>query len=309
MRQFFRLALFVLCLSLPLSAQTSPEQSAPVQISLPETAYLGDTVEIRYIFHTDTEIFVCDDGTHEDLPTDWPAFAAQRENCTVLSASLDRFGTAYTLTLTLVAWKVGTLAFAPFSLGSYTVLLDPIEINSIVEKSGAPGFRPPSAPLVVPGTTAVLAVIAVLFLFVLAVAAFVLLHRSAVADFFVARRARRNMRAVLKKLRALALRHDDIDDHDFCAAVQHILRGYLSERFACSFAAVETGGLYAAVSAICGGALDEAQDAMMEEVLYLFNRTDYIRYAHADLPAGEKELLLSVAVDAVESIGGAHGDL
>lgn len=309
MRQFFRFALFVLCLSLPLSAQTPPEQSAPVQISLPETAYLGDTVEIRYIFHTDTEIFVCDDGTHEDLPTDWPAFAAQRERCTVLSASLDRFGTAYTLTLTLVAWKVGTLAFAPFSLGSHTVALNPIEINSIVEKSGAPGFRPPSPPLAVPGTTAVLAVIAAVFLSVVAAAAFVLLHRSAVADFFAARRARRNMRAVLKKLRALALRHDDTDDRDFCAAVQHILRGYLSERFACSFAAVETGGLYAAVSAICGGALDEAQDAMMEEVLYLFNRTDYIRYAHADLPAGEKELLLSVAVDAVESIGGAHGDL
>lgn len=309
MRQFFWVALFVWCAALPLSAQTSPEQSAPVQISLPEIASVGDTVEIRYIFHTDTEIFVCDDGTHEDLPTDWPAFAAQRERCTVLSASLDRFGTAYTLTLTLVAWKVGTLAFAPFSLGSHTVTLDPIEISSIVEKSGAPGFRPPSPPLAVPGTTAVLAVIAAVFLSVVAAAAFVLLHRSAVADFFAARRARRNMRAVLKKLRALALRHDDTDDRDFCAAVQHILRGYLSERFACSFAAVETGGLYAAVSAICGGALDEAQDAMMEEVLYLFNRTDYIRYAHADLPAGEKELLLSVAVDAVESIGGAHGDL
>ncbi len=308
MRSFFWLALFVLCLVLPLSAEMPPEQRSPVQISLPETAYLGDTVEIRYIFYADTDL-IGGDGAHADLPTDLPAFAAQREHCTVLSASLDRLGSAYTLTVRLVGWKVGTITFAPFSIGSHMVLLDPIAVNSIVEKSGARGFRPPSPPLAVPGTTAAFVVIAVLFLLVLVAALFVLLHLSAFADFFAARRARRKMRVVLKKLRALAVRSDDTDDRQFCAAVQHILRGYLSERFACPFAAVETGGLYAAVSAICGGALDGAQDAMLEELLYLFNRTDYIRYAHADLPAGEKELLLSVAVDAVESIGGAHGDL
>lgn len=305
-------AFFLLVPLLALPAETVPEHHAPVQIFMPETACVGDLAELRYIFHTDEDI-LGGGATHGDLPTDLPAFAAQGDRCTVLSASLDRFGSEYTLSLSLVGWKVGQIAFMPFALGSHTVQLEPVEINSIVEKTGAQGFRPPSPPLVVPGTTAVLAALAAVFLLLLAAATFALFHIPAIAAFFARsraqRRARRNMRAALKKLRALATRRDASDDGSFCAAVQHILRGYLSERFVIPFAAVETSGLYAAVSGLCGGTLDEAQDAMMEELLYLFNRTDYIRYAHADLQAGEKEILLSVAVDAVESIGGAHGDL
>lgn len=306
MKKIIGTALIILLYSLFLSALFADGATKPVQIFMPETACVGDTAELRYLFHSDANL-IGGENMHLELPTDIPAFAAQREKCEVLSAALDRAGDEYTLSLSLIGWQVGQIDFAPFAIGSYTVDFEPITIHSVVERTGATGFRPPSPPLVVPGTTALLALIAVLFLLLLATVIFALLHIPAITDFLTQTRAeriaRRNMRVALKKLRTLAATMDTSADGVFCAKIQHILRGYLSKRFSYPFATVETSDLYATVSDICGGDLTDAQDAMVQELLYVFNRTDYIRYAHAALNTGEKEILLSAAVDAVQSIG------
>lgn len=295
-----------LCMAVFLLAASSlfaQKSLAPVQIFMPESPSVGDTAELRYIFHTDKDL-IEGEATHRDLPVDMPVFSAQQEKCTVLSAALDRFGSEYTLSLTLVGWKVGQIDFSAFVLGDYLIDLEPVEFGSVVEKTGAAGFRPPSPPLVVPGTTAVLAVLAVFLVILFGVALFALFHIPAIADFLTKsreeRRARRNMRVTLKKLRTLATKHASLDDAHFCAAVQHILRGYLTKRFYRDFAPVGSADLYAIFTELSGGELPEEQENAVQQILYLFNRTDYIRYAHANLNLGEREEILNAAATSVE---------
>ncbi|MBQ7159102.1 MAG: hypothetical protein IJS09_06750 [Treponema sp.] len=283
-----------------------------VQIFMPKTACVGDTAELRYIFHTDVPLLP-DDQTHADVPTDLPAFVKQSDNCTVLSATLDKFGSEYTLSLTIVGWKPGQIDFTPFTIQGFLIDLDPVQIYSVVEKTGAQGFRPASPPLVVPGTTVVLGIFAVLFLIVLSGAIFALFHIPAIADFLTQSRAerlaRRNMRETLKKLRALAAKSNSMEDKRFCAAIQHIMRGYLSKRFAYNFASVHTAALYETISDICGGDLADEQDTMVQTLVSLFSRTDFIRYAEGRLNEEERETLLATATDVVSAIGGEHAVL
>ena len=286
-----------------------------IQIFMPENACVGDRAELRYIFHPESELLP-ENQTHTDVPLDIPSFANQAENCQLLSASLDRFGTEYTLSLSLVGWKPGQIDFAPFTIGGHLLDLEPVEIHSVVEKTAVQGFRPPSPPLVVPGTTAVLALLAVFFIVVLSGALFALFHIPAIADFLTKSRAerlaRRNMRAALKKLHALAAKKDDFGDKPFCAALQHILRNYFTKRFAEDFASVHTSALYEKISAICGGELTDGQDVLLQEILSLFTRADYIRYASetaAVLTPEEKDSLIESALHVVESLGGSDADL
>ncbi|MBQ6780799.1 MAG: hypothetical protein IJP62_06160 [Treponema sp.] len=296
----------LLVLISPLCA-ASPDDS--VQIFMPEKPCIGDTAELRYIFHTDSNLME-NEETHKNLPVDMPVFASQSEQCTVLSATLDRFDSEYTLSLSLIGWKAGQIDFAPFILQDYLIDLNPIEIQSVVEKTGASSFRPPAPPLVVPGTTAILAILGVVFILLLGLAVFALFHIPAIADFFTKsreeRRIKKNMRIALKKLRTLAAKTDSLDDTRFCAVIQHILREYLSKRFCHDFAPVNSADLYAVFEEICGGELSKEQEDSVQRIMYLFNRTDYIRYAHAALDAGERETLLEAATKSVEDIGGAN---
>ena len=283
-----------------------------VQIFMPENASVGDRAELHYMFHTESPLLQ-EEESHVELPLEIPALLAEQEKCKVLSATLDRFGSEYTLSLSLVGWKSGQIDFSPFTLKGYTIDLKPIEFHSIVEKTGAQGFRPASPPLVVPGTSAMLALFALLFLVVLSASLFALFHIPAIADFLTKSRAeriaRRNMRTALKKLRGLSARGGGLDDKSFSASLQHILRDYLSKRFSFDFASVHTAALYDTVSCICGADLTSEQEGLVQEILSLFTRTDYIRYASAVLQTDERESLLASALHVVEELGGAHADL
>ena len=302
---------FFSCVLFPLNA----EEQGVVQICMPESPCVGDKIEVRYIFHTETDV-IDGEESRRDMTADLtalPAFIAQSENCTILSATLDRFGADYTLLLTFIGWKVGQIDFAPFALGGCLVNLEPIAIYSVVERAGADGFRPASPPLVVPGTSAVLALLAIFFLVALSGALFALFHIPAIAGFLTKSRAeriaRRNMRLALKKLHGLSARGEGLADKAFCAALQHILRNYLSKRFAWDFASVHTAALYETVSGICGGDLTDEQDELVEKLLSLFTRTDYVRYASDSLKKDEREGLIASAKELVEELGGVHADL
>ena len=291
---------------------SSSASSAPVQIFMPETVCVGDKAELRYIFHSELPLME-EDELHRELSVELPSFTAQSDRCTVLSASVDRFGHEYTISLMLIGWRVGSIDFAPFVLGDYLVDFEPVEIASAVEKNGAQGFRPPSPPLVVPGTTMVLGILAVVLFVCFALVVFALFHVPAIADFFTRTHAervmRRNMRAALKKLRQLEIRQSGMTDQQFCASLQHILRGYLGKRFYRSFASVESGAVYETFVELCGGDLDDAQDAMVQQILGILNRTDYIRYAHEMLQDGERQQLVVQTSKVISEAGGSYAEL
>ena len=134
-----------------------------------DKVFIGDTVEVRYIFHSDVNLLFDDldsDFSQLALSTDFRDFDALSDRCLVKSAGISRSASDYTLSLELVVWKTDVLDFPPFDLqalvlkslpsgkraasGGFWVDLEPIVVESIVKANGIASFmrhKPPMADL------------------------------------------------------------------------------------------------------------------------------------------------------------------
>lgn len=273
------------------------------QTVVPQIIYTGDEVEIRSVFHAEGKIFGGDsDGKPSaalNLRTDCDFFTAHDDDFTVKSAVLEKTGTEYTLTLTIFPWKTGTLQFRPlnlpslvsFSLGEdaqgaepFLLALSPIEVRSIAAKTGDKTFLPPSPPLTIPGTTAMLVTLAAIIIVLLGAVIFALLHLPRISrmvrDFSYLLALKKNTRRTIRKLRRLQNDSPHLpNDKDFAEEMQHILRFFLTNRFGRDFSAVTTARIYPLITEICGGSLSGGHENVTESLVALFNRLDYIRFA------------------------------
>jgi hypothetical protein len=328
-----------------ISALLFAEESSAVQILVPKQVFVGDTAEIQYVFRSDVDFFPEQQsgGTKKNslnLVTDCSAFVSRADDCLVKSAVLERNGYEYTLILTIIPWKSGMLDFPPFDLRELTVRslnrnsklaspatrmsfpvdLDAVAINSLVEKTGATSFRPPSPPLVIPGTTWVIyGLIVLLICFVIFV--FIFIRRipvisAAWENFCTMIFYRRSSRASIKQLRLILKK--ECDDAAFCEAIQNIMRGYLERRFDSAFASETTRCLSARFTELMGSSLSPEQESAVQELTELFYRTDYVRYARgsadamrqpaslyaAALVAGERGTLAASSVSIINSLEG-----
>ena len=173
----------------PYIQELFAQNSGVVQILMPKTVYTGDRCELKYVFHSDADLF-SDNITGQvtsfmELNAQWPSFDKFSDKCFIQNVELERSGFEYTLTLSFIPWKAGVIDFAAFDLAGlirYTVdpekpgtgavfLIDfePITVNSISEKLGIDSIQPSSGPAVVPGTVWILAVLAFVFIAVCAV--------------------------------------------------------------------------------------------------------------------------------------------
>lgn len=303
-----------------------------MQIVFPKTAFTGDTLEIKYVFRSETEIVpesAFKSSPKFELRTDYETFARAADDFYVKEIFLERLGLDYTLTLKIVPWKAGNIAIPTFDLVSLArfsfspedfaenaqsaqneqsaqktllISLKPVLVNSAAEKAGAADFRPQASPKTMPGTFAYLALSAVFYLALISFLVFALLNIPAAAGIF--RKAnyflslKRNSRKTAKKLKNLLKSSAEIqEDKDFAEKIQHILRGFLSKRFARDFFPVPTGEIYSVFLDLMGGGLSENQENAVESLIEIFFRTDFIRYSPAqEFSGNERKKLTQKAI-------------
>lgn len=278
-------------------------QAENLQLVMPKIIYVGDTVEIRYIFHSEDALF---GGEFEnpsaklELRTDSSIFLSREDYFTVRSALLEKINTEYTFSLTIIPWKTGICELPQLNLSSlvnfsqdrnsakanrpFVVSLSPIEVKSLVQKTKNHDFLPQAAPLTLPGTTIVLLVIAILAFIAFAGLLFMLLHLPTIVRFIenlsYLYSLRKNSRLAIKQLLALQKKSSQMpSDKDFAGEIQHILRNFLSKRFGQDFSSVVTNGFYPIFTEISGGNLTEQQEKAVDELVSIFARLDYVRFS------------------------------
>lgn len=301
MKRFFPVIFAFFFLLKPLFADD-------MQIVLPKIVYIGDTVEIRYVFHSDARLFSGDFSTKPNarlnLRTDYLLFKASEEDFTIRSAFLEKINSEYTLSLTVVPWKTGYLSIPQFNLNSlvnfssnfavgkqvsfvsvpFIVNLSPVEVRSLVKKTGVQSFMPPSSPLTLPGTAALLVIIGIVSLILFSFVIFVLIRIPQIAKFF--RRLsyllslKKNTRRAIKNISRLMKSSSKIkSDKEFARMLQNLIREFLGKRFSHDFSSVTTGKLYNFFLDLCAGDMDENQERPVEKLFSIFLRLDYIRFS------------------------------
>ena len=314
------------------------------QTLLPLEVFVGDEAELRYSFRSAVDFFPnAPLVMEEEINASKFPFQKLYDSLTLKSAFFSRNDMEYTISVHIIPWRPGVIEFPPFDLFSvlnlnekdknknvsYSILFEPIEIKSIVEKTNLREMQPPSPPFIIPGTTYVI------FAIVLAAAiVFALLLRALIKfgdirrwfnHFKIMRAYRRNSAVAVKKIKRL-LKNKKAGDIEFCASLQNITRTYLAFRFDYPFASASARGVRDAFQKICFGEIPPVIDNSVEDLTSMFIRTDYIRYAHdsidsqlyppaehqAKLASGERKSLGDMVLKAItvfESDGESEEEL
>lgn len=308
------------------------------QTLVPIEVYVGDMAEIRYSFKLDSGI-PFEENFETEISAEKIPFEEISDSVTVNSARFFRHGDDFAFTLRFVPWRAGKIEFPPFDLHSvlgvdaaateenysFEISLLPIEIKSIVEKTGRAEMQGPLPPLLMPGTSYVVFVLVVVAVIFLAAVFRALVKFHDLKRWFlqmkIRRTRRRNSIITLRKLKK-NLRNEDLSDIEFCAGLQNIARAYLSFRFDFPFESESAMGIQSAFQKIFLGEIPDAVFPVLEDLVSMFIRTDYIRYAHgsldearepkseheAHLASGERKLLTSALVKAVKVFEGDMPD-
>ncbi|MBR1713533.1 MAG: hypothetical protein IJ717_01115 [Treponema sp.] len=300
------------------------------QFVLPEKVYVGDTVEIRYLFRSDVNLLSDDVGTDSSrlaLSTEFKDFDELSDRCLVKGASIERNASDYTLSLEIVVWKTDFLDFPPFDLASlvrkslpdgkkpnpgvFWIDLEPIAVDSIAKENGATTFSRHKSPLLLPGTTALIVLLSVLFVSALFLVFFLLMHIPSISDFvsrtLVSATMKKNSRAAVKKLKRLQKKSGSLDDAEFALEFQKILRAFLCSHFKEDFSSSTTYDLSRAFNRIF---LDDVP-IEFERFVDIFARTDYIRFARGkvdsefqkDTGVDERASLIDEVVFTISALG------
>ena len=314
------------------------QNSGVVQILMPKTVYTGDRCELKYVFHSDADLF-SDNITGQvtsfmELNAQWPSFDKFSDKCFIQNVELERSGFEYTLTLSFIPWKAGVIDFAAFDLAGlirYTVdpekpgtgavfLIDfePITVNSISEKLGIDSIQPSSGPAVVPGTVWILAVLAFVFIAVCAVIFLIIIRLPDLLRLTANSRAVFRRKRICKKTVKLLrkLLKSKKSDMEFCQELKDIVTDYLCSRFDKGFNVLTTKEIYIKFREICCDSLTENQEGAAQCFTEVLSRCDYIRFAagsidaarqpaeeyEASLKTGERKRLVNLCIDAVEKI-------
>ncbi|MCR5725244.1 MAG: hypothetical protein K6G80_09190 [Treponema sp.] len=289
---------------------TYAQQNRAIQLFMPKTVFVGDTAELRYIFQTEADLFGDRNINRQALMTEYSALrtadANRDQRCHIKSAIIEHTGTEYTLIITLIPWKAGEIDFLPFDLAqwirasqqkkqygaTYDIDLKPVTVHSLVNSLHITSVRPSAAPLMVPGTSILLVLIAAALVVIHTLLIALLMRLKAFTTFMrmsgQERYLHRQAKNALKKLRRLqkADAKYPVDDRAFCARIQHILRDYLNVRFNSSFESLATPAMAQACTTAFGGDLTDREATAIDSLTGLFMRTDYVRFASdADLIA------------------------
>ena len=314
------------------------------QTLIPLEVFIGDEAELRYSFRSAVDFFPnADLAMEEEIDVSKFPFKTMLDTITLKSAFFSRDNMEYSISIHFIPWRPGVIEFPPFDLFSvlslnekdknknisYSIVFDPIEIKSIVEKTNLREMQPQSPPFIVPGTTYIIFAIALA-----AALLFALLLRALIkfgdikrwlTHMKIMRSYRRNSAVAVKKIKRL-LKNKKTSDIEFCAGLQNITRTYLAFRFDYPFESSSARGMRDAFLKICVGEIPPVIDNSVQDLTAMLIRTDYIRYAHdsidsqlyppaehqAKLAANERKSLCSMLLKAIsvfESDGASEEEL
>lgn len=287
------------------------------QILIPKTIFVGERVQLQYVFEN-PDLSLSNDGNFS-FETAKILFSPYEKFLTLEDASLTHNGDAHTLYLTFYVWEEGVFEFSPFSIGPAEIFLEPLEVKSVVEETGADGVRPFMSPLLLPGTTWMIylgAVFALVFLIGVVIVlkkinAINLFLEKLAVTFFYKRNARKTIK-LLKKLGKCSL-----DDKEFCAKLQSIMRSFIENRFKSNFNTVATRDIPLFFENILGGIPSGERGEAIESLSLVFARLDFVRFGQniastlsatdgvlqatgGVLQSGEKEKLIENCFKIVE---------
>lgn len=276
----------------------SENASEVSQSLLPLEVFVGDQAELRYSFRSAVDFFPnADLVMEEQIDINKFPFRNLNSALTIKSAYFSRNDMEYVISLQIVPWRPGIIEFPPFDLFSvlslsdkdknknisYSILFEPIEIKSIIEKTNLHDVQPPAPPFIIPGTTYALFAIllAALIIFALLLRALIKFGdiRRWLKHLSIRQAYKKNSTTAIKKIKRL-FRNKKISDIDFCAALQNISRSYLEFRFNYPFKSASARGIREGFNKICLGDIPDSIAYSVEDLTSMFIRTDYIRYAH-----------------------------
>lgn len=297
-----KLFLFVLLWFSIFSYSFSQDTDEVAQVVLPIYVYVGDQAEIRYTFRSAVDFFSGKDSVdHIQIQNPYQGL---EDKFSVIKSELYRDGMEYTLRIVIVPWTVGTINFPSFNLNDviesndtavpeqsselsekalFSVSLFPISVKSIIEKTGQNQIMPPVPPLFLPGTTYIIFFVLVCSLVFLIFFFRFLFNFNSFRQkwkMYLKRRAfKKNAEDTIKKIKKL-LKSTKLTDIEFCSALQSVTRNYLEFRFDYRFTAVSSSGIKKAFVEICANDIPNVIALSVEDIVTMFVRTDYIRYAH-----------------------------
>ena len=113
---FFFLAVLIF---LPFRAVSQVNDSGAFQSVFPVTVYIGDSVEVRYSFHSELNLMGSSEKKSRiELSADYPVFLAQKDKFTVVDAYIENNGNEYVFLMNIVPWVRGKISFPYFDLCS-----------------------------------------------------------------------------------------------------------------------------------------------------------------------------------------------
>ncbi|MBP5441805.1 MAG: hypothetical protein J6Y60_01050 [Treponema sp.] len=310
MKRFFSL---IFCLALSCSAlfaQSSLNAADDFvqQILFPKIVYVGDQTELQFTFNSPVDFFAPADPAHINGDTLYidpsqPEFFSADESFTVKQVALYRNGMSYTLQVSFIPWKPGVIDIPSFNLnaciigsktedgqtpetfGEYRIDLQPFTVESLSQKSGDLSLRPPSPPILLPGTNYVLWTVIIAGIIFLFLITFLLARIRVIQEFYYTIREKlglmRNSHVTRRKLKRLL--DSQADDVDFASSWQRIVRSYLEYRFGCPFGSVTASHVAGVINNATGNMLSDNQESAVMDLVSLFTRTDYIVFAQGSI--------------------------
>ncbi|MBQ3669993.1 MAG: hypothetical protein II921_00765 [Treponema sp.] len=309
------LFLCVFLILLPVWAFSQMNDASALQSVFPSTVYIGDTVEIRYAFHTELNLLGSDARKNRlELSADYPVFLAQKDKFTVLDAYIENNGNEYLFLMNIVPWETGKISFPYFDLCSlisyssgsgkaeacFYMELSPVEVFSVAEKNNVHVFLPPSPPLLIPGTAFLIVCLSILFLFLFGMLVFAVANIPAIktklSELLYLYSMKKVSRRTVKKLQKLRKMSEKMPkDSDFALNLQKIFREYLTKHFSENFSSLTSSEI--------DGKLDEIFDSDIPPYLEysgeFFARTDFVRFASGSFLSGERERIVDNLVRIV----------
>lgn len=264
------------------------------QILVPKKVYIGDRAELQCTFSSNQEFLtkISESGKQvHQLPVSSFSGNLNLSEYEIQKIELSQIGiNYYQFKLTFIPWKTGKIQFPSYNLATalnpdstekIIIKFEPQNIVSITEQNNTYTLRSATKPLLLPGTTYKVYGFLVGMLLVLIAAIRAIVKHKEIAFFIrtrkLLRKYRCNKNKTLKKLKKLS--KQDIDDKNFAAEIQSIMRSYLEIRYDFPFSKTVSSQIMNKITEVTGGLLSDKKTDAAGEIASVFIRTDYIRYA------------------------------
>ena len=285
-----------------LSAQEAPPVHHDGTLTIiPHDVYVGDTAVMRYTFTAPYGDGLAAAAGAIKITLDG-ARIFEESGVTVKTMSLFSHNESeYTLEMSFTAWKTGVISIPPFAIPLESeheadllgeISIPPFVVASLVQTLGETQMRPPLPPLLVPGTTYMLA--AFFICAPLASVALVVIARKGIVFLLYAHfKFSRGAKSAFKKIKKLYARAELMHGSECARETALIVRTYLTNRFLSHYTALTAGETGARLSRENEppGTVEQARAA----VVPLLRRCDFVRFAPDDFPLNERKAMIQSA--------------